>query len=449
MTIPCVPKGTERSGNVDLLAGAVLKDSGFQSFATANGDSNSASSGSSPVRKIVEHAEVMAELSVHETTSCDHSHPVLTTTSLPAIASTHQLEERGPHVEPHTTARESMLDSQNSPPLESSSNDSLYRPPSVVLPLPTSATAVNEARLCTNEVESVPSHLSHSTPTALCHESTSVSRLSPARSGAGRGTMLFKLLEQDLRKPKPVVQVSQEKATPVKNTSPKHLEPIGRGNMLSRVLEQLSNETPPVGSIQSSKISTRTSIPVTIDKVDEAVRMKLPSEPKQARASAGKPRTVRIAAVFPGVDVKNQTGKAPVASALAHRDQQQDGCHDLSEFKTYTKPPVDSQVLALECPSSIPQRNQNVERHGSSSPEKQYQAVSSGDELEFRENRQGRSSGDIEMNIAMYQRNIHRWQVLTIFNSHSEILASFPAPAQWSSLQFVVRKWESLGMRLY
>ena len=47
----------------------------------------------------------------------------------------------------------------------------------------------------------------------------------------------------------------------------------------------------------------------------------------------------------------------------------------------------------------------------SSPPERSYQMLSSGDELEFRESRHGRSSDDLEKSIALHQRNIHRWQV--------------------------------------
>lgn len=413
MTIPCVPTRIECS---DLLT--VFKDSGYQSFTTANGGSNSVSSVSTPVMKITEHADVMAEQSSPD---CDDSHPVLGTACLPAILLTNELEERGVQVEPITIMRESIVNSQHSddpPPLESSSFDSMYLPPSAVLPPPASTTVMNEARSHTNAVEIVLSNSSHSSPTALSNESTSFSRISSSRLGVGRGTMLFKLLESDLKKPKPVTLVSQEKATPMINPSLKHLAPIGRGKMLSSVLEQLPKEPLPVGSLKVPATNWLPSIPLTTDEVDEAVPIKLPSVPKQAYASVDKPRRVRIAAVFPGVDVKNQADKVPAASVVARKDQQQGGRYDLSEFKTNTKKAVDSEFLTLECSRSY---SPTLERHGSSSPEyvlpdKQCQALSSGDELEFRENRQGRSSGDLEMNIAMYQRNIRRWQVFTMFS---------------------------------
>lgn len=418
MTIPCVPTRIECS---DLLTGTVLKDSGYQSFTTANGGSNSVSSVSTPVMKITEHADVMAEQS---SPNRDDSHPVLGTACLPAISLTNELEERDVQVEPITIMRESNVNSQHSddpPPLKPSSFDSMYLPPSAVLPPPASTTVMNEARSHTNAVEIVLSNSSHSSPTALCNDSTSFSQISPPRLGVGRGTMLFKLLESDLKKPKPITLVSQEKATPMINPSPKHLAPIGRGKMLSSVLEQLPKEQLPVGNIQSLKVPATNwlpSIPLTTDEVDDAVPIKLPSVPKQACASVDKPRRVRIAAVFPGVDVKNQAGKAPAASVVARKDQQQGGRHDLSEFKTNIKKAVDSEFLTLECSRSY---SPTLERHGSSSPEyvppdKQCHALSSGDELEFRENRQGRSSGDLEMNIAMYQRNIRRWQVFTMFS---------------------------------
>ena len=415
MTIPCVPTRIECS---DLLTGTVLKDSGYQSFTTANGGSNSVSSVSTPVMKITEHADVMAERSSPDR---DDSHPVLGTACLPAISLTNELEERGVQVEPITIMRESNVNSQHSddpPPLEPSSFDSMYLPPSAVLPPPASTTVMNEARSHTNAVEIVLSNSSHSSPTALCNESTSFSRISSPRLGVGRGTMLYKLLESDLKRPKPVTPVSQEKATPMLNPFPKHLSPSGRGKMLSSVLEQLRKEPFPVGSLKVPATNGLPSIPLTTGEVDEAVPIKLLSAPKQACASVDKPRRVRIAAVFPGLDVKSQAGKAPAASVVACKDQQQGGRHDLSEFKTNTKKAVDSEFLTLECSRSY---SPTLERHGSSSPEyvppdKQCQALSSGDELEFHENRQGRSSGDLEMSIAMYQRNIRRWQVFTMFS---------------------------------
>ena len=403
MAIPCMPVANPSNdcsavpeGSNDN-PGATFKDSGYQSFVTTTGGSNSVSSNSTPVRRPP--AEVMDEQSVHEAPWCVDSQPL---SHHSALADQLQ-EECGVQVEPTPTVRNSVDDGP--PPLKFPSLESLNSP---LTPFSSPLTGMNETKsLPQNEVECTCSYPSHNPqcdkPTDLFQSATA-----PTSSGAGRG-MLSKQLQYDLRNPKPLV-------------------PIGRGKMLLKVLEESTRTGPPVGNVDIPTRSVMPAVPTAADRADETAILK--SMSKQAYGSSSKRKAVRIAAVFSGADVKPQAcnNSVPVRKDQPQDElvvSEQDGLQDLPGIKGDKKhvlPALDSDSLKLDQSQSSSsftsplQAGQNVSvgEHdiSSSPPERSYQALSSGDELEFRESRQGRSSDDLEKSIALHQRNIHRWQVI-------------------------------------
>ena len=135
--------------------------------------------------------------------------------------------------------------------------------------------------------------ISYDKPTDLLQHATT-----PRSSGAGRG-MLSKQLQHGLRKPKPLV-------------------PIGRGKMLLKVLEESSRTGQAMGNIDTPIRTIMPAVSTASDRADETVILK--SMSKQANRSSSKPKAVRIAAVFPGVDVKAQ---ACNSSVPVRKDQPQ------------------------------------------------------------------------------------------------------------------------------
>ena len=379
---------------------ATLKESGYQSFVTTTGGSNSVSSNSTPVRRPP--AKVMDEQSVHEAPWCVDSQPL---SHHSAISLADQLQDEcSVQAEPTPTVRNSFDDGP--PPLKFPSLESLNSLLTSSSSFP--PTAMNETKLLPhNQVECISSYPSHSLqcdkPTELLQSATA-----PTSSGAGRG-MLSKQLQYGLRKPKPFVS-------------------IGRGKMLLKLLEESTRTGPPVGNIDIPTRSVMPVVPTVADRADETANLK--SVSKQAYRSSSKRKTVSIAAVFPGVDVKAQAcnNSVPVRKDQSQDElgaSEQDGLQDLPGIKadkTHVLPAQDSDSLKLSQSQSSSsftsslQAGQNVSvgEHdiSSSPPERSYQVLSSGDELEFRENRQGRSSDDLEKSIALHQRNIHRWQVI-------------------------------------
>ena len=395
MTVPCMPvanpsddgSGVPECSNDNPAA--TLKESGYQSFVTTTGGS---SSNSTPVRRPP--AEVMGEPSVHEALWCVDSQPL---SHHSAISLTDQLQEEcSVQVERTPTVRNSVDDGP--PPLKFPSLECLN---SLTSSSSSPLTGKNETKLIPqNEVECTSSYPSHS---PHCDKPTDSlqSATAPISLGAGRG-MLSKQLQYGLRKPKALV-------------------PIGRGKMLLKALEESIRTGPPVGNVD---IPTRSmpAVPTSAYRIGETANLK--SVSKQAHGSSSKRKAVRIAAVFPVVDVKAQTCDKSVPDQP--RDElvasEQDGLPGTKADKEHVLPALDSDSLKFsqsQSSSSFTSSlqaglNMSVGEHdiSSSPPERSYQALSSGDELEFRESRQGRSSDDLEKSIALHQRNIHRWQVI-------------------------------------
>ena len=148
-----------------------------------------------------------------------------------------------------------------------------------------------------NEVECTSSWPSYS---PQCDKPTDPMQCAtaPTSSGAGRG-ILSKQFQHGLRKPKPLV-------------------PIGRGRMLLKVLEESTRTCPAVGNVDVPIRTIMPAVSTASDRAHETAILK--SMSKQANRSS-KPKAVRIAAVFPGVDVKAQ---ACNSSVPVRKDRPQD-----------------------------------------------------------------------------------------------------------------------------
>ena len=402
MTIPCMPVASLSNDHsaVDECSndnpGATLKDSGYQSFVITTGGSNSVSSNSStPVRRPP--SEAMNEQSVHEAPWCVDSQPL---SNHSAVSLGDQLQEEcSVQVDPMPTVMNSVDDGP--PLLKCTPLESLNSP------LMSSSSGKNETESNPrNEVECTSSWPSHS---PQCDKPTDPMQTAtaPTTSGAGRG-MLSKQLQHGLRKPKPLV-------------------PIGRGRMLLKVLEESTRTCPAVGNVDVPIRTIMPAVSTASDRAHETAILK--SMSKQANRSS-KPKAVRIAAVFPGVDVKAQAcnSSVPVRKDRPQDElvaSEQDGWDDIPGIKAGGRHVLSAlnldslnsgQSQSSSSFTSSLQAGQNVSagEHDISSPppERSYQTLSSGDELEFRESRHGRSSDDLEKNIALHQRNIHRWQVI-------------------------------------
>lgn len=250
--------------------------------------------------------------------------------------------------------------------------------------------------------------------------------------GAGRGHGLLSLLES--------VSTKQEEpemsamTTGVGRVSQSFKAGFGRGHILSCLLQHMSKERAPGLQSNFSLESTDQRSPHTSEVTPEplleahsetnTLLLEPPpslinSEPEKLTESvkpvprSKKERSVTIAAVFPGamtLSCQNHTSReAAKHDPLNMTTASERGLLGLNSVQ---KSPINAST-----PSSLPPSQSSIPSREESSDAtviKQVecsQALSSGDELEFVEVRYGRRSEQLEQNIHLHQRNIHRWQV--------------------------------------
>ena len=334
----------------------VVQDSGIQS--TTSGASNTTSASSTPVHRVKENhgIEQSTYRDLHK--GCSEEQ-----------VGGEQPVKGGNHFPMYQT-NVCTQDPSGPPPLEGSFDEGLTAAEPQVEDTPTSST---------------PAVSFHYPKQMLFH-------------GVARGRALSKVLEET-KKDLLLVGRRFAESQPVKPD-------IGKMQLLSNVLLKLTEDKQqPAKNESATSSESMVKESSTVVNQAERVQTKSPRDsqfdiPPPLIISPARPkreRPITIAAVFPQTAIGEQ-------HTLAHLDEQ----HSDKPQRGHEQSTEGERIDLSLGKSSL---HHGPEAALSSPPLEQYQAVSSGDELEFSDSRWGRSSDELERRIALHQRNIHRWQV--------------------------------------